>query len=87
MTKKDQERNPEDLTIEDEMELKKRRKRYEAMDSAALLEEVQKQMNGSSAYEREEDLDTVDVDEKDLEADEEAEDLVADDLDNWDPVD
>lgn len=87
MTKKDQERNPEDLTIEDEMELKRRRKRYEAMDSAALLEEVQKQMNGSSAYEREEDLDTVDVDEKDLEADEEAEDLVADDLDNWDPVD
>lgn len=87
MTKKDQERNPEDLTIEDEMELKKRRKRYEAMDSAALLEEVQKQMNGSSAYEREEDLDTVDVDEKDLEADEEAEDLVADDLDKWDPVD
>lgn len=87
MTKKDQERNPEDLTIEDEMELKKRRKRYEAMDSAALLEEVQKQMKGSSIYEREEDLDTVDVDEKDLEADEEAEDLVADDLDNWDPVD
>lgn len=87
MTKKDQERNPEDLTIEDEMELKKRRKRYEAMDSAALLEEVQKQMKGSSAYEREEDLDTVDVDEKDLEADEEAEDSVADDLDNWDPVD
>lgn len=87
MTKKDQERNPEDLTIEDEMELKKRRKRYEAMDSAALLEEVQKQMKGSSIYEREEDLDTVDVDEKDLEADEEAEDLVADDLGNWDPVD
>lgn len=87
MTKKDQEQNPEDLTIEDEMELKKRRKRYEAMDSAALLEEVQKQMKGSSAYEREEDLDTVDVDEKDLEADEEAEDSVADDLDNWDPVD
>lgn len=87
MTKKDQEQNPEDLTIEDEMELKKRRKRYEAMDSAALLEEVQKQMRGSSAYEREEDLDTVDVDEKDLEADEEAEDSVDDDLGNWDPVD
>lgn len=86
MTKKDQERNPEDLTIEDEMELKKRRKRYEAMDSAALLEEVQKQMK-DSAYERTEDLDTVDEDEKDLEADEEAEDSVEDDLDNWDPVD
>lgn len=87
MMKKDQERNPEDLTIEDEMELKKRRKRYEAMDSAALLEEVQKQMK-DSAYEREENLDTVDEDEKDLEADEEAEDSVDDDpLDNWDPVD
>lgn len=84
---KDEERNPEDLTIEDEIELKKRKKRYEGMDSTALLEETKRYMKEFSSYEKEKASDAVDQEEKDVKVEEEAEKWIDDELGGWDTVD